>query len=151
MAYDIITLNKMDIGELYNIALWHKVDTIDKPKQTIIYEILDAQERTMKHKNRKVYIIGKVTGLPRLDALTKFAKAKDLIKRMGDIAISPMDFVPVDTSWNAAMKICIPLLLGCDFIYCIDDARTTVGGHIEKTIAGWVGIGEINYYKSNEL
>jgi hypothetical protein len=41
--YDILQLMKMDLGELYNIALWYKIDFEDKPKQTIIYEILDKQ------------------------------------------------------------------------------------------------------------
>ena len=149
MAYDIISLSKMEIQELYNIALWHKVDTLDKKKQAIIYAILDAQERLLKSDKKRVYIIGKVTGLPRLEALTKFARAKDIIKRMGDIAISPVDCVPAEADWNTAMKICIPLLLGCDHIYCIDDVHSTVGGFIEKTIAGWLDIVEIKYFNGD--
>lgn len=43
-AYNILELSKMELGEIYNIALWHKVDTLNKKKQQIIYEILDAQQ-----------------------------------------------------------------------------------------------------------
>lgn len=42
--YDILQLMKMELGELYNIALWYKIDFEDKPKQTLIYEILDKQQ-----------------------------------------------------------------------------------------------------------
>jgi len=41
--YDILELQKMSLGELYNLALWFKVDTLNKKKQEIIYEILDLQ------------------------------------------------------------------------------------------------------------
>jgi hypothetical protein len=41
--YDILELGKMELGELYNLALWFGIDITDKPKQTIIYEILDKQ------------------------------------------------------------------------------------------------------------
>ena len=42
--YNILELQKMTLGELYNLALWFKVDTLNKPKQAIIYGILDAQQ-----------------------------------------------------------------------------------------------------------
>jgi hypothetical protein len=42
--YNILDLQKLTLGELYNLALWFKVDTLNKPKQSIIYEILDAQQ-----------------------------------------------------------------------------------------------------------
>ena len=41
--YDILELQKLSLKDLNQIALWFKVDTLNKPKQTIIYEILDAQ------------------------------------------------------------------------------------------------------------
>jgi hypothetical protein len=41
--YDILELSKLTIDELYVIAKRFKVDTLDKKKQVIIYEILDQQ------------------------------------------------------------------------------------------------------------
>ena len=49
--YDILELSKMELGDIYNIALWFKVDTLNKPKQAIIYEILDAQQEFIPKKN----------------------------------------------------------------------------------------------------
>ena len=41
--YTFAQLQKMELGELYNLALWFKVDTLNKKKGAIIVEILDAQ------------------------------------------------------------------------------------------------------------
>ena len=42
-VYTTAQLQKMELGELYNLALWFKVDTLNKKKGAIIVEILDAQ------------------------------------------------------------------------------------------------------------
>lgn len=42
--YDILELQQMELSELYNLALWFKVDTLNKPKQSIIYDILNSQQ-----------------------------------------------------------------------------------------------------------
>ena len=36
-------LLKMDLSELYNIALWNKIDTLNKPRAEIIAEIIGDQ------------------------------------------------------------------------------------------------------------
>ena len=41
--YTMAQLIHMELGELYNLALWFKVDTLNKKKGAIIVEILDAQ------------------------------------------------------------------------------------------------------------
>ncbi len=51
LYYDIIELHNMELSDLYNIALWFKVDTLDRPKQTIIYGILDAQKEFIPKEN----------------------------------------------------------------------------------------------------
>ena len=42
-VYTMAQITKMELGELYNLALWFKVDTLNKKKGAIIVEILDAQ------------------------------------------------------------------------------------------------------------
>ena len=49
--YDILELQQLELSELYNIALWFKVDTLNKKKQEIIYEILDSQQAYIPKKN----------------------------------------------------------------------------------------------------
>lgn len=41
--YDILELSKLTIDELNVIARERKIDTLNKRKQAIIYEILDQQ------------------------------------------------------------------------------------------------------------
>jgi len=51
LYYDILELSKMSLDDIYNIALWWKVDTLNKKKQQIMYEILDAQEQLKPRNN----------------------------------------------------------------------------------------------------
>ena len=44
VKYDYLQLQKMNLQELYNIALWRGLDIENQPKQKIIYEILNAQK-----------------------------------------------------------------------------------------------------------
>jgi uncharacterized protein YqgQ len=43
--YDILELMKMELGELYNIALWYSIDFVGMHKQDLIYKILDKQQQ----------------------------------------------------------------------------------------------------------
>ena len=53
LYYDILELSKLPLGDIYNIALWFKVDTLNKKKQQIIYEILDAQQQFIPTENER--------------------------------------------------------------------------------------------------
>ena len=53
LYYDILELSMLPLGDIYNIALWFKVDTLNKKKQQIIYEILDAQQQFIPTKNEQ--------------------------------------------------------------------------------------------------
>ena len=92
---------------------------------------------------KRVYIIAKITGQNQLEVALKYQNAKFLLQSFGYEPVSPIDHVPADADWHAAMRICIPLLLGCDSYIVVDALHTTPGGMIEDTIAGWVGIPRI--------
>jgi len=51
LYYDILELQRLPLGDIYNIALWFKMDTLNKKKQQIIYEILDAQQQLIPTEN----------------------------------------------------------------------------------------------------
>lgn len=53
LYYDILELSKMDLSDIYNIALWFKVDTLNKKKQQIIYDILEAQQEFIPKNNEQ--------------------------------------------------------------------------------------------------
>lgn len=94
-------------------------------------------------KPKTVYLIGKVTGLKPKVAALKYKLAKAICQEHGYDPVSPIDHVDPKATWNQAMKVCIPLLLTCDYYALLDDPGITVGGHIERTIAEWVNIPRI--------
>ena len=98
---------------------------------------------TVMASNKRVYIIAKVTGLSQLEVSMNYQNAKVLVQSFGYEPVSPVDYVPLNTDWHSAMRICIPLLLNCDAYIVVDALHTTPGGLIEDTIAGWVGLPRI--------
>lgn len=85
---------------------------------------------------KKIYIAGKVTGLPEKPTAEKFAKASQAIKDNNMDAINPIEVVnDPTTQWDAAMKLCVAALLTCDAVFallCFDDSR---GAKVEIWLA----------------
>lgn len=85
---------------------------------------------------KKMYISGKITGLPQRQVAKKFAESCQTAKRLGYEPVSPPAFVPeAVTDWNAAMRICIAYLVGCDAILLQEDWPLSRGAKIEHDIA----------------
>ena len=61
--------------------------------------------------NKQIYIIGPVTGIDRKEAVAAFAKAASMVKEIGMVPVNPTEFVPAETPWREAMKLCINRLL----------------------------------------
>lgn len=95
--------------------------------------------------NNKVYIVAKVTGLPEAVIYSKYERAKQLVRDHGYVPVSPVDFVPPNTDWHMAMRICIPLMLQCGAYIVIDPVHTTPGGLIEDTIGRWVNLPRLHF------
>lgn len=90
---------------------------------------------------KKIYIAGKVTGLPIEDVRLKFAAAQKEIEKQGFIAVNPMLIVKnPDTPWDKAMKMCIAELLKCDAALFLKDWSLSKGAILEHKIASDVGI-----------
>lgn len=97
--------------------------------------------------NNKVYIVAKISGLSEALVKLKYGRAKELVRAHGYEPVSPIDFIPVDTDWHAAMRICIPLMLQCGAYTVIDPVHTTPGGLIEDTIGQWVNLPRLYFSK----
>ena len=87
-------------------------------------------------KIRKIYISGKITGLPIGEVIAKFHAAEDKIRRFGFEPVSPLgNGLPLDTDWADHMGKDISLLLKSDAIYLLPDYDESRGAQIELCVA----------------
>lgn len=85
---------------------------------------------------RKIYISGRITGLPQDEVIAKFRAAEAKIRRAGFEPVSPLDNgLPRDAAWADQMGRDITLLLGSDAIYMLPDWRQSQGAMIEYLVA----------------
>ena len=95
----------------------------------------------------RIYIAGKITGLPMEEVKAKFNKAETRLNDMEFTAINPTRIVPAslynDNGWKRAMIICIEELMKCDAICLLSDWETSKGARIERHIAGELGLNTI--------
>ena len=89
----------------------------------------------------KVYISGKISGIPHTDVIEKFRQAEQQIIGYGHQPINPLNNgIDVSESWNKHMAADIAMLLECDAIYLLADWSDSVGARIEAHIAAEIGI-----------
>jgi hypothetical protein len=85
---------------------------------------------------KKIYIAGKVTGLPKDEVVEKFAAMQKQIEEMGCEAVNPIEIVKdFNTPWNQAMRLCIAALTLCDAIVLLPDWFSSNGAKIEWDIS----------------
>ncbi len=99
----------------------------------------------------KVYIAGKVTGIPYNDAFDKFQKAELMLTKLGLQVINPMRIVPPGCDWKSAMRLCIASLCQCNAIYLLSDWKESKGACMEYTLADSLCIKLINDAVIEEL
>jgi len=89
--------------------------------------------------NKKVYISGKITGLPIEVAMDKFNKAVAGFELHGwgdENIINPMTLIhDHDLSWENYMRVDLIELLKCTHIYMLKDWHTSKGANIEYNLA----------------
>lgn len=85
---------------------------------------------------KKIYIAGKVTGLPKEEVIEKFAAMQKKIENLGFEAVNPIEIVKdFNTPWNQAMRLCIAALTLCDAIVLLPDWMNSNGAKIEWDIS----------------
>jgi hypothetical protein len=85
----------------------------------------------------KIYISGKITGLPIGIAKMMFSDAEKKIRQLGHIPINPMTWIPYDENkkWSDYMIEDIKLLFNAEGIYMISNWKDSKGARIEHNIA----------------
>lgn len=91
----------------------------------------------------KVYISGKVSGLPYETAVENFAKAAERINEMGHEAVNPLEGEPQGLTWEQYMRRDIAKMMGCDAIYTLPNWHDSKGAILEVMIASELGMPDI--------
>lgn len=85
---------------------------------------------------KKVYIAGKVTGVPQEQATQKFNTAEKLVTVAGFQAVNPIKIVnDVNAEWQKAMRVCITSLMQCDAVLILPCVWRSKGAQIERELA----------------
>lgn len=92
----------------------------------------------------KIYIAGKITGLPPDVAKSKFEEAASFILSMGHDPVNPLD-IAIKKGYNKKsykfiMKKCIKRLIACDAILMISGWSESAGAQLEHHIAEVCGL-----------
>lgn len=90
---------------------------------------------------KKIYIAGKVTGLPIDEVTMKFGTAQKELENKGFFPVNPLEVVnDFKATWEAAMKKCIRALTECDAVYLLPCYTDSPGARFEIEIAHKLGI-----------
>jgi hypothetical protein len=90
---------------------------------------------------KKIYIAGKVTGLPPQEVKEKFATAQGVIEKLGFEAVNPIEVVNnPNENWHTAMEKCLAALKQCDAIYMLPCYKDSPGADIEHKKAYALGL-----------
>jgi ATPase involved in DNA replication initiation len=85
---------------------------------------------------KKIYISGKITGLPIDEVVVKFKAAEAKIRRFGYQPVNPLrNGLPREAEWADQMGEDVKLLLKSDAIYLIADWQQSEGATLEYLIA----------------
>lgn len=89
----------------------------------------------------KVYISGKVTGLPINVARKLFSDAEDKINGLGKYeAVNPLQDDKEGYEWEYYMRKDIKLLMDCEYIHFLPNWQESRGANLEMIIARQLGI-----------
>lgn len=98
---------------------------------------------------KKIYIAGKVSGLPVAQTSMKFGKHQQLLMQQGHTPIVPLDICTKKDTWHQAMRKCIAALVTCDEIHMLHDWQDSPGATLEHELAGKLGI-TIHYINNSK-
>lgn len=85
---------------------------------------------------QKIYIAGKVTGLPIAECTMNFGLVQKQIEDLGYEAVNPLAVVnDWNCSWGKAMRLCIAALMECDMILVLDNHKDSPGAKLEIELA----------------
>lgn len=93
----------------------------------------------------KVYISGKVTGLPFGDVFAKFGAAEYWLKQQGLEVVNPLRLCSNSWSWEKCMRVCMAALTDCDALCTLPDWTDSKGAQVEYFVACHLGMRIFNF------
>lgn len=88
----------------------------------------------------KVYISGKITGLPHDQVVDSFNRAEYRLLKAGFKAVNPLNNgLSIEDKWEHHMKADIKMLMDCDAIYLMKNWKHSKGARIERELADNLG------------
>ena len=88
----------------------------------------------------KIYISGRISGLPIDEVTDKFNETEAKLKAKGYEVVNPLkNGIPATASWEAHVAMDVLLLMGCDSIYLLPDWFFSKGATLEKNLAELTG------------
>lgn len=85
----------------------------------------------------KIFISGKITGLPEKEVKEKFEKAEKYLRSQGCVPINPYKILgKTGLEYEEMMKICFSLIDVCDAVYFLKDFKESKGCMREMAYAG---------------
>jgi len=93
-------------------------------------------------RSMKIFISGRVTGLPRAEAVRNFERGKRLLLNNTYDYYNPLELVPSDATPKESMAILLPLLTStdCNGVLFLNDSKFSPGSHVEETVARYCGL-----------
>jgi hypothetical protein len=91
-------------------------------------------------RSTKLFISGRVTGLPRPEAVKNFERGKRLCRENTYDSVNPLEVVPEGATNKEAMKILLPMLMDCDGILLLNDTKFSEGSQVEEEVARFCGL-----------
>lgn len=88
----------------------------------------------------KIFISGRVAGLPRAEAVRNFERGVKMLMQNTYDFVNPLNIVPEGATDREAMKVLLPLLCDCDGILLLNDSKFSGGSHTEETVAKYCGL-----------
>jgi len=79
-------------------------------------------------KPKKIYISGKMRGLPREEYKKKFKDVEDMLTKMGYDAINPCNIEHDSDKWEDRILKDLNILKDCDAIFMLENSRDNSNG-----------------------
>lgn len=96
----------------------------------------------------KVYISGKITGLPIEEVEGNFYNVQNRLEEAGFKVVNPLNNgLSINDKWEHHMKADIKLLMECNTIYLLSNWKESRGATIERNLAVSLGYDVIEQIK----